>query len=166
MCSPMIIFGRGKCSIPRCPLSNMLEGATRAYRHLASGAESVNGTDRQTNKRTDGSIALYPSPTIGLSHDNAVVDIILRFQSDTAHRWVTFGFLLRRCAIGPIRGKVATSTTGWKCMIMQRTEPYTHGRFTDLWTCGFWDMLADGISTERHTWSSRHSAAVPERVNV
>ena len=40
---PLVTF-----SLPRCPISNVFEIATRTYRHLANGIESENETDGRT----------------------------------------------------------------------------------------------------------------------
>ena len=60
----LIAFGLH--SLPCCPLTNEFYPATRAYRHLANGTKSENGTDRQTDK---GIAAFLYAPTVGRGHN-------------------------------------------------------------------------------------------------
>jgi len=42
-------YGRGH-GLPSCLLANAFEAATHAYRHLANGTESENGTERRSGE--------------------------------------------------------------------------------------------------------------------
>jgi len=72
ICPPLIAFGCGY-SLPCCPRTNAFETTMRACRHLANGRELENGADRQTDGRTDSSIALLQTD---VRHNNVTKESI------------------------------------------------------------------------------------------